>query len=141
MLGLIWNLDFVKPEWVDSGVCLPYCLPPMIWTGDGCVCEDGEPTNDVNECCPGSHEMINPLTGICGCLNEHEERICRSRNPDTGPCDCNCKAPYEWDNIYGECCGTEAYPDVHGVCDCHEPMQREWVDCSSGICLTHCGCL
>jgi len=66
--------------------------------------------NDMGYCCPGNF-MSNELTGICGCEHENEERLCRSRNPDTECSDeCVCVSPYTR-NSWGQCCGTEAYPN------------------------------
>jgi len=44
---------------------------------------------------------------------------------------------------YGYCCGELAHSDdpvTEGKCACHNNTQTEELDCSSGVCLTNCGC-
>jgi hypothetical protein len=46
---------WTKPEWVEGGICYPYCLPPQIYQDGVCVCEDLSTPNDEGYCCPGNH--------------------------------------------------------------------------------------
>jgi hypothetical protein len=46
---------WTKPEWVEGGICYPYCLPPQIYQDGACFCEDMSVPNDEGYCCPGNH--------------------------------------------------------------------------------------
>lgn len=155
-----WFCD--KIDWVDGGICKPYCPPPEKWdpVTEECVCADGGVPNLVGACCPGDYTIIVPTDppsdhGFCDCPHDNEERKCLSRLPDDEQAlckdDCYCVEPYKsWLFDYGftnsrnswdECCGLEAkYGDNNGDCYCPEPMTRTWTTCTNGKCITHCGC-